>query len=297
MARSWMMNATCHFDLATAYRLATAAELIYEEPQIVEQTAITDWQCSQFYFYDVEETQCLVAANQDTIIVCFRGTEPNRPQDWITDLNFDLVDGPLGGRVHEGFYNALSCVWHLLNKEVLRLQADRRRHLWVTGHSLGAALATLAVARWCDAGQPVSGLYTFGQPRTGDHTFARNFDFAFRPHTFRIVNNLDIVTRTPPRAMHYCHVGSFIYIDENGELVDDICSWRRFLNGWHGAIETILDWGRSGVKDHNMVRYRERIECVLQRQNVEQPVTDQLRLVTPDPQPSPARIRPRRRAA
>jgi triacylglycerol lipase len=292
MARYRVLNAASQFDLATACRLAAAAELIYEEPHVIEQTAIADWHCSQFHYYDAEETQCLLAVSQDAIVVSFRGTEPNRPQDWITDLNFDLVDGPLGGQVHEGFYDSLSCVWHLLDQQVKQLQSERQRRLWVTGHSLGAALATLAVARWREADQPVSGLYTFGQPRTGDRTFARNFDFAFRPRTFRIVNHLDIVTRTPPRALGYYHVGSFVYLDEKGELIHDICRWRQFLAGWKGAIETILDWGREGVKDHSMVRYREQIERLLQR-----PGPHRLRLVIPDAKESPALIRPRRRAA
>jgi triacylglycerol lipase len=295
MPRSQLISADCHFDLPTACRLASAAELIYEEPQAVERTVIGDWQCSQLSFFDVEETQSFVSVTQEAVIVCFRGTEPDRPQDWITDLDFDLTDGPLGGRVHEGFYDALSCVWHSLDQEVHRLQSDRRRKLWVTGHSLGAALATLAVARWRERDLPVTGLYTFGQPRTGDHTFARSFDFVFRPHTFRMVNDLDIVTRTPPRALGYRHVGSFIHINEKGDLEHDICWWRRFLSGWQGAIETILDWGREGVQDHGMTQYRQRIECALQRQNARRPAADHASAATTHPQP--ARIRPRRRAA
>lgn len=291
------VNAAQHFDLPTALRLASAAELVYADPTVVERTVIEAWQYAQFCFLDVEATQCLLAADSQSILVCFRGTEADRPEDWVTDLDFDLVDGPFGGRVHEGFYDALSCVWQLLDKEVGRLQSDGRRSLWVTGHSLGAALAALAVARWCEAGRPVSGLYTFGQPRTGDRTFTRNFDFAFRPHAFRIVNNLDVVTRTPPRSLGYEHHGTFIYFNDAGALSDDVRWWQRFLDGWQGAIETILDWGRDGIEDHRIGDYRQRIENALRSSSHASAVLDGERPRPQAAEPNVRLIRPRRRAA
>jgi triacylglycerol lipase len=297
MPRSGLIDATYHFDLKTAQRLAAAAELVYAEPHVVERTAIQQWRSSRFCFFDVEATQCVVAADQRMIIVCFRGTETDRPEDWIVDIDFDLVEGPMQGRVHAGFYEALSCVWQMLDEQVRRLQAERPRQLWVTGHSLGAALATLAVARWREMKRPVSGLYVFGQPRTGDETFARNFDFAFRPYTFRIVNNLDIVTRTPPRSFGYRHLGSLIYITESGDLTYDVDQWQRFLNGWHGAIEMILDWGREGVEDHSMILYRQRIESALESQSIGAEAETPRRIASLRRRQLPALLEPRRRAA
>lgn len=297
MTASRYLNATHYFDLATALQLASAAELVYADPHKVERTVIEGWRYSHFCFLDVEATQCLVAADAESILVCFRGTEADRPEDWIADLDFDLVDGPLGGCVHEGFYDALSCVWHLLDKEVGRLQDDSRRSLWVTGHSLGAALAALAVARWCEAGRPVSGLYTFGQPRTGDCTFTRNFDFDFRPHAFRIVNNLDVVTRTPPRSLGYEHHGTFIYFTDSGALSDDVRWWQRFLDGWQGAVDMILDWGREGIQDHGIGAYRQQIETALRNPTKPRAADDVEASRPPRAEPAAAVIRPRRRAA
>jgi triacylglycerol lipase len=276
--------------------MASAAELIYAPIAVVEQTAIDRWNSTRFHFLDIEATQCFVAADDESITVCFRGTETDDAHDWIVDLNFDLIDGPLGGRVHAGFYDALSCVWCLLDSEVRRLQTERPRKLWVTGHSLGAGLATLAVARWCEQRQPVAGLYTFGQPRTGDREFARYFDFAFRPYAFRIVNHLDVVTRTPPRSLGYCHAGTFVYFDQDGVVACDIDWWRRFLNRWHGTIETILDWGREGIDDHRMSNYRQCVEKALGLDA--SGVPSALPSATPACRPSPSRlVRPRRRVA
>jgi triacylglycerol lipase len=262
MLHGKQIDSMSHFSLRTARRLAKAAELVYEDPEMVEQTVVERWKATSFCFADVESTQAFVSADHGSIIVCFRGTEPDRPEDWIADLGFDLVDGPMGGRVHAGFYDALSMVWDSIDRQVCQLQAERPRRLWVTGHSLGAALATLAVARWRDNDLPVAGLYTFGQPRTGDRTFARNFDFAFRPHAFRIVNHLDIVTRTPPRSLGYRHLGNFVYFTESGEMTNDVDWWQRFLDGWTGAIDAILDWGGEGIEDHRMVHYCSQLEQV-----------------------------------
>ena len=296
MAQSRLSDATRFFDLSTASRLASAAELIYAEPETVARTAIDRWKSTWFHFLDVETTQCFVAADRDNIIVCFRGTQADDLHDWVVDLDFDLIEGPLGGRVHAGFYDALSCVWYLLDKEVRRLQTEQPRKLWVTGHSLGAGLATLAVARWREQNRPVAGLYTFGQPRTGDRVFARNFDFAFRPHAFRIVNHLDVVTRTPPRSLGYHHTGTFVYFNEDGELAHDFSWWQRFLEGWHGAIETILDWGREGIDDHRMGNYRQCIENALGTHVAQLPL-DRSRVASSDHPTQPVLVKPRRRAA
>lgn len=93
------------FDLQRAYSFALAAELAYVDAVVAECTAVDQWGMNQFEFIDVDETQCFVAANDAVVIVSFRGTESNNIKDWITDLNFDLVDGSLGGKVHEGFLN------------------------------------------------------------------------------------------------------------------------------------------------------------------------------------------------
>lgn len=297
MTASKHIHAAHYFHLGTALHLASAAEQIYADPGVVERTAVRAWKYPHFRFFDVDTTQCFVAADSQAILVCFRGTEGNRVEDWIANIGLDLIDGPLAGRVHKGFYDALSCVWHLLDKEVERLQSVGKRELWVTGHSLGAALATLAVARWCEAGRPISGLYTFGQPRTGDQTFARNFDFRFRPHAFRIVNDLDVVTRVPPRVLGYQHLGTFIYFTDSGALSDDIRWWRRFLNGWQGAVEKVLVWGREGIDDHRMMHYRQQIADALRRQGSGRDVAAE-RTVDMSRQAAVAeRIKPRRRAA
>ena len=79
-----------------------------------------------------------------------------------------------------------------------------------TGHSLGAAVATLATSLW-----PRASLFTFGSPRVGDADFAATLGSC---HVERFVDCCDLVCRVPPEALGYAHVGARRYIDRHGQL-------------------------------------------------------------------------------
>jgi triacylglycerol lipase len=185
------------FKLENALALAHAAELAYEDEPRIRETVLDHWGCEHFHFFDRKGTRAFAMANERVVIVAFRGIERERCADWITNLQLDLTKGPLGGRVHAGLHKGLNAVWKDINRVVKGLRANQSRSLWFTGHGLGAALATLAVARLVELDQPVYGLYTFGSPRVGDRKFSRNFNFEYRPRMFRFVNNNDTVTRIP----------------------------------------------------------------------------------------------------
>ena len=104
-----------------------------------------------------------------------------------------------------------------------------------------------------------------------------------------------MVTRTPPRSLGYQHVGTFLYLNESGQLLDSIDWWRRFLNGWQGTIETILDWGREGVQDHFMVAYRKLLEAVYLSEYPTARLEDASVVGRRRPVPPPSLIIPRRR--
>jgi hypothetical protein len=88
--------------------------------------------------------------------------------------------------------------------------------VWFTGHSLGAALATLAA--WRAGG---TGVCTFGSPLVGNQVFAGNFNIRFAGRTLRYVNDFDIVTRVPPEPLafpfgRFAHVDALRWIDRTG---------------------------------------------------------------------------------
>jgi triacylglycerol lipase len=223
------------YSRANAFWLGSAARLSYQNASTI-QDAVAAWGLNEFIFFDRLETQAFIAANDQVIVLAFRGT--TALLDWIFDARIDLVGGP-AGRVHEGFMVALSFVW----REVWSYIKDQRngRALWVTGHSLGAALATLAVAKLrLERDEAVNGLYNFGQPRAGDLEFARVFDLDFGPQTFRYVNDQDIVPRVPLRLMQYSHVGTFKYFDETGAQQDDADWWNIVTNRIREPIESLI---------------------------------------------------------
>ncbi len=255
---------TTSFNLQNAYCLALASNLAYKDENEIKEVT-TQWGFEDFRFFSAsDDTQGFIISNDDSIIVSFRGTEPTKIEDWITDLKVSKVDGPLEGEVHDGFYSALANVWQKVERTIARFRNKGTKSLWFTGHSLGAAIAALAVAKLIDEGQPVDGLYTYGQPRVGNRRFARNFNFEFKECAFRFVNNNDVVTRVAPRISGYRHMGTFKYFTEDGVFMEDISAWNRFLDRLKGRFEDILEWGTDGIKDHSMDEYVARVKKALE---------------------------------
>ena len=143
----------------------------------------------------------------DTAFVAFRGTQPDDLRDLIADARANLVDFLAGGRVHAGFLAA----WRSLEAPITEwLGETGAKRLVVTGHSLGAAMATIAAAV-----RPEAELVSFGSPRVG------NADFAMRlagRKARRYVDCTDFVTRVPPELLGYAHVGPALYLDRFGAL-------------------------------------------------------------------------------
>jgi predicted lipase len=121
------------------------------------------------------------------------------------------------GEIHSGCATALASVFAKVKAEVDALPGSGVL-LYLTGHSLGAALATLCAQRLATGrGYPIQSLYTFGSPRVGNPEFAAQYQTRLGPRTYRLVNNEDLVTRVPPRSVGYEHIGEMVYIDDAGK--------------------------------------------------------------------------------
>jgi len=147
-------------------------------------------------------------ADDGAAYVVFRGTVPGDFKDLGTDLNARPVPWPDGGRVHAGFAAAFASIGGQI-EEWLGQHAPSAP-LTLTGHSLGAALATLAMSRW-----RARRLVTFGCPRVGDAAFAATI--AAEAAT-RHVDCCDIVCTVPPLALGYVDAGPARYIDRSGAV-------------------------------------------------------------------------------
>ncbi|MGD8947320.1 MAG: lipase family protein [Desulfobacterales bacterium] len=224
----FQFNATS-FKMINAWWLAEASTLVYADEDFV-RTQFNKAGLREVIFFDHQSTQCFVASNDKFAIVAFRGSEIWKRKekfdfnkifaDLKADVDIRLTDWPRGGRVHRGFKEALDEVWLDL-LVYIRLLNDKGCKIWMTGHSLGAALATLAGDRYGN----VQGVYTFGSPRVGDDDFKKNFEV----EAYRIVNNKDIVTRVPPPG-RYKHVGDIKFIDGDGNIHDHVIEVEAIAN-------------------------------------------------------------------
>lgn len=210
--------------------------------------------------FDAKSSQGVVIQHEDYVVAAFRGTD--EIADWLDNINAVAKQGPLSD-VHSGFYRALMDIWPQMKTTIRsfrRTPEDQPdRPLWLTGHSLGGAMATLAAATLIEADEAFYGAYTYGSPRVGDRDFARIFNVEAKGKVFRFQNNADIVTRVPARLMGYSHVGSFIYITEDKKLSDDLGWWYRFVDTVKGVIKDIGDMGIDAIEDHDIDDYIEAI--------------------------------------
>lgn len=203
-------------------------------------------------------------------ILAFRGS--NEKVDWLRNIRLKKTRFLDYGKVHSGFLRALDFIGPSIRVELGKLQAAGMRNLYVTGHSLGAAMATLFTAEALTCSIRPRELVTFGSPRVGDRRFAKKFNAEFGIATTRFVNNNDLVCRLPPAFPFYSlqcrgfttgfrHVGArLIYITEGGRLVLNPSRERRVREFFKGVAEEFGKPGLDALKDHPMHLYREALE-------------------------------------
>jgi hypothetical protein len=202
-------------------------------------------------FFSTESTQAFLAHDPTTplSVLAFRGTELD-PRDWATDLNASLIPGPTAGQVHRGFAEALEAAW----APITAVLGSVTGRLLCTGHSLGAALATLAAAR-----HSPHALYTYGCPRVGDAGFA---EATASLNHHRYSHCCDLVCRVPPEALGYLHTGPLAYLDRRGTVhrlpsdqfvqADQKRARLGYLRHWSWRVGTM--WTRD-TADHAPINY------------------------------------------
>jgi triacylglycerol lipase len=208
-------HAAKSFSRVNAWWLAEAALLAYWD----EAPARLIWRRAglESAFFSDEGVQCHVAWADEFIIVAFRGVQPDDWHDLLDIARTEHHPWEFGGGVHEGFLAAHERIWGELATKLEDLDPNRRT-VWFTGHSLGAAVATLSMDRFGRA----RGLYTFGSPPVGNRRFATAFDRRHGTRSFRYVNHRDSVAHLPGWLSLF--VGSYVqiklrmYIDRHGAI-------------------------------------------------------------------------------
>jgi hypothetical protein len=207
------------------------------------------------------DTQAFLAKakNNQFAVLAFRGTEVSK----IKDIRIDALASKksvLDGKVHSGFRIAYESVAKDIEEEVLKLGDIP---LYITGHSLGAALATVATQRLehnPHIREKIAACYTFGSPRVGNS----EYDIEFKSPIYRVVNTTDIVTVIPLLAMGYIHIGDVRYLGiKEGEFQRGVPVFRRLFL----FLIAIFKLFSPVVSDHGIVHYRRKLEAIAEKRN------------------------------
>jgi len=169
-----------------------------------------------------------------TALIAFRGTQPDKVTDIATDLDAFTVDWPeSGGRVHHGFAHRARCLVPMV-RQWLDQRCRERTSLIMTGHSLGAALATLVASIL----RPTL-LATVGSPRVGNEDFKRVFGSL---ECVRVVDCCDAVTELPPELPAYVHICPPLYITKDGVSIPNPDAGAIRLDRVEGRAEYTLKY-------------------------------------------------------
>nr|VFK50418.1 MAG: Lipase (class 3) [Candidatus Kentron sp. TC] len=229
-----------------------------DEEKIRENLQRDDEEFISVFGADKNSAQAALVEHGDYLCMVFRGTD--QPADWLDNINV-FSRKELFGEFHRGFWDSVEDVWEPIFTRYRNLLKRRRRPLFITGHSLGGAMATIAAARLVHEDLPFTSVYTFGQPRALTRETARIFNTECKSRFFRFHNNNDIVTRAPARLMGYSHVGNYLHISEKKTIHREVGFWFRFLDYVDGAFETLKKEGSLDlIKDHDMDEYLEAVE-------------------------------------
>lgn len=142
------------------------------------------------------------------IVLSYRGTEGKSLPDWLLDLEFFYKNvsysGCEGCELHEGFYESYLTLQPGVGDALDLYSAASAPYVWVTGHSLGAAMAEIAAFELISKGFPVKTAYTFGTPRVGNPAWATAYAAAVIAGAgvanFRVIHDKDAVPHLPPQV-------------------------------------------------------------------------------------------------
>lgn len=231
-------------DPTVAHTLATAAGYAYSDAETVSmmmaRMGLEANHCLKLAqtvdAMFIESTAYLIqSADGSVVILAYRGTQPANLVNWLTDADVrpDRIAFAFPGTdetfpIHAGFYRNVRATRYAVVAALKRALEGRSvldddavaslpgggqmpgpmRALYLTGHSLGGAMAGLMSVML--AVEPVyveqfggvfRGAYTFGQPMVGAPSFAAacdGHDF-LADHVLRYVYRRDPVPHLPPR--------------------------------------------------------------------------------------------------
>ena len=232
---------------------ACCSLLAYRKPNISEKY-FRQAGFESISMMDVKGAQCYLLANENDAIIVFRGTEPKQKSDLWADIKTWKRKSETQGSVHAGFKGEVDKLWSGVQTFI---NSNNEKNLYITGHSLGGAMATIAASRLRDV-DSIKACFTYGSPRVGNKVWADHLRF----HHQRIQNNNDAVTQTPPMLIGYRHYYPAVYINHYGNI-RKLTRWQKLKDMFRGRWAALKKFQFfDGIYDHNMDKYCSKLHKV-----------------------------------
>jgi hypothetical protein len=241
-------------SLINAYWVSELCRLAYltSQTRIIKECAKVNLRAKVFWW---NNTEFLVAHDNEKIFIISRGTETSQITDAVTDISCMRTKLGNKGDVHAGFLNALSLICDDMFAYIKSIYTNQ--FIVYGGHSLGAGLASI-----CAALLDGDVLYTFGSPRTGNAKFSLYMNM--RIQHYRYVNAGDPVPALPPPIIGWRHFGHMMLITSDSFIRDanPVKGLGEFLKKkvW-ARLVMILTLGKwvlmDFVAEHNIISYNQ----------------------------------------
>ena len=197
------------FSWEKALALAIASQVAYRDEAGVERIAKSLWGFDELRFLSSGDTRGFVCWDERSVLVAFRGTES--AGNWLAGHSVHKTVRTRGGGNSLFVEDLFDLTESLL--DALQSADAGNKSVHLTGHNTGGSLAMLTAAELTGM-LALTGVYTFGQPKSVDEIGARFLNEEHGEYLFRFVNDQDVIARIPPG---YVHAGKLIWFDHNGQ--------------------------------------------------------------------------------
>ena len=223
-----VLHSSSGFSLDVAHIMVKASAAAYSiDPDRMREQA-KSWGFERCIPFASDKSQGFMAIYDRVIVLCFCSAKSLG--DWLLDADLQTVNRTYGGydvTLHHSVVQAYESVATFISEKLCEISAGRC--LWVTGHSIGGAIALLAGIELAEI-VPPRGIYTFGQPKIGCSQLDAYLKEKYDDRYFRIVNDVDIVARIPNI---FSHAGNMLKFDSGGRLPNDASGG--FAQIWHSS--------------------------------------------------------------
>jgi len=222
-----------------------------------------------FFIVERKDVVVVLAKIKSALFISLRGTQSF--YDLMADIDVRHVRYPADRdsliQLHHGFFGAVaSCLPEVIARAAERIDEDTR--LYITGHSLGGAMAAIMNAQLLNGvawRSPLLGgrnywnllptaCFAFGMPRYGNGYAVTQLAFPFN-----VYNELDIVPTMPPLSLGFADSPDEYCLTAEGKLLRPHKKGVGIVRGGNGRLKIL------GVADHRMERYMEQVESAFKQ--------------------------------